>query len=262
MARILITNDDGIDAPGIAELGRAVRSEGHDVVLLAPLHEASGSGAAIGFMVDGTRIRYEERSIAGLEGVTCIGIEGPPARCVLLAFLEAFGARPELVLSGVNPGINTGRGLIHSGTVGAVLAAADFGISGMAVSIDVPASHPTALWSTATHVVLRSLPHLLDAPRKTALNINVPNRPFDEIAGVRAGRISAFGPSTTGVVHDEPGLLRITVSAREGIVLKPDTDTALVAEGYIAVTSLVTPRAVDSAESVAAMQALLGWTIV
>ena len=175
MARILITNDDGIDAPGIQELGRAVHSAGHDVVMVAPLNEASGPGAAIGFILDGTRIRYEQRDIAGLEGCTTVGVEGPPARCVLLAFLGAFGERPDLVLSGINPGVNTGRGLLHSGTVGAVLSAADFGISGMAVSIDCAMSHHTASWETANAVVLRSLPYLLEAPRKTALNVNVPD---------------------------------------------------------------------------------------
>jgi 5'-nucleotidase len=130
----------------------------------------------------------------------------------------------------------------------------------MAVSIDVRASAREALWSTATEIVQRTLPYLVEAPRKTALNVNVPNRPFAEIRGVRPGRISAFGPNTTGVVHHEPGVLRITVTPREGIVLKPDTDTALVADGYVAVTSLVTPRAVDTTEAVSAFETLLGWT--
>jgi 5'-nucleotidase len=262
MARILITNDDGIDAPGIQSLGRAVAAAGHEVALVAPLTEASGSGAAIGFILDGTRIRYEHRAIDGLEGATCVGVEGPPARCVLMAFLGAFGPAPELVLSGINPGINTGRGLLHSGTVGAVLAAADFGISGMAVSIDCAMSHHSAQWETANAVVLRSLPYLLEAPRKTALNVNVPDCAFGDIKGVRAGRIAAFGPNTTSVLHDEPGVLRISVTPREGIVLKPDTDTALVADGYVSVTSLVTPRAVESSDAVATMSQLLGWDTV
>ena len=260
MARILITNDDGIDAPGIAALARSVVEDGHDVVLAAPLHEASGSGSAIGYLVDGTRIRYEQRDLDGLTGVPAFGVEGPPGRCVLLAFLEAFGPRPDIVLSGINPGINTGRGLQHSGTVGAVLAASDFGISGMAVSIDVTGSLSDAKWSTATAVVRRSLPFLIDAPRKTALNVNIPDRMFSDLLGVRPGRISAFGPNTTGIVHDEPGFMRVTVTPREGIVLKPDTDTALVADGYVAVTSLVTPRAVDSGAVVSALEVLLGWS--
>src|SRR5262245_55827075 len=115
MARILITNDDGIDAPGIHALARCVHALGHDVVVAAPLTEASGSGSSIGYMVHDTTIRFEERQLDGLDGVTAVGIEGPPARCVLLGFLEAFGPKPDVVLSGINPGINTGRGLLHSG---------------------------------------------------------------------------------------------------------------------------------------------------
>ena len=260
MARILITNDDGIDAPGIAALARAIVAGGHDVVLAAPLHESSGSGSAIGHLLHGTRIRYERRSLDGLDDIPAFGVDGPPARCVLLAFLEAFGPRPDLVLSGINPGLNTGRGLLHSGTVGAVLAAADFGISGMAISIDVAASAPDARWATASTIVHRTLPYLLNAPRKTALNVNVPNRAFEDLRGVRAGRISAFGPNTTAVIHEEPGTLRVLVTPREGIVLKPDTDTALVADGYVAVTSLVTPRATEAAATVSALESLLGWT--
>src|SRR5262245_43320928 len=103
MARILITNDDGIDAPGIAALARSVRADGHDVVLAAPLSESSGSGSSIGYLVNDTRIRYEERHLDGLDGVPAYGIDGPPARCVLLGFLEAFGPKPDLVLSGINP---------------------------------------------------------------------------------------------------------------------------------------------------------------
>ena len=114
------------------------------------------------------------------------------------------------------------------------------------------------LWSTATNVALRGIPFLLEAPRKTALNVNIPNRPYDQLAGVRVGRISAFGTTTTGVVHDGPGELRITVTPREGIVLKPDTDTALVSDGFVAVTSLVTPRAADLGDSASALADSLG----
>jgi 5'-nucleotidase len=243
MARILITNDDGIDAPGISVLATAVADAGHDVVVAAPLAESSGSGAAIGHLVDGTRIRIEPRRLDPLSHVSAFGVEGPPARCVFLAFLEAFGPRPDLVVSGINPGLNTGRGLLHSGTVGAVLAAGDFGISAMAISLDVE-DLATARWDTAAEIARRAVPVLLDAPRKTVLNINVPDRSFADVAGVRHARIAAFGSSATSLVREDDTTLRVVVRPRE-VALKPDTDTALVAEGFVAVTSIITPRAVD-----------------
>lgn len=251
MARIFITNDDGIDAPGIAALTAAVSDAGHDVIVGAPLHEASGSGAALGYIAHGERIRIEDRRFADLHHVTAYGIEGPPARCVFLAFCEVFGPKPDLVLSGVNPGLNTGRGLLHSGTVGAVLAASDFGISGMALSLDIT-DLDSARWHTATEIARRSIDMMLAAPRKTALNVNVPNLAFADVRGVRYGRISAFGAYRTTVVHDGPGTLRIEQTPQE-VELKPDTDTALVAAGYVSVTSLVTPRATDPGSLIGAL---------
>jgi 5'-nucleotidase len=258
MARILITNDDGVDAPGLHALARAAHGEGHEVVVIAPMAEASGSGAAIGHLLHGAEIRYATREIEGLEDVPTYAVEGPPARCVFMGFLEAFAPKPDLVLSGINPGLNTGRGLLHSGTVGAVLAGADFGISGMAISVESGPSLDAIRWDTACEVARRTLPFLLDAPRKTALNVNIPGRSFDEIQGVRVGRISAFGPHSTGIEHVEPGLFRVVISPRE-IVLKPDTDTALVASGYVSVTSLVSPRATDATNAADAFAKLLGW---
>lgn len=255
--RILITNDDGVTAPGIAALARAVAAAGHEVVVVAPAGEASGSGAAVGHLPHGTRVAVQRHELAGLDGVDCFGVDGPPARCVLFGFFEAFGPRPDLVLSGVNPGANTGRSLLQSGTVGAVLTGADLGISGLAVSVALGEANVAPRYDTASEVAVRAIEWLAAAPRKTALNVNVPNVSFSELAGVKAGRISAFGPTAMTVIGPVPGSLEVVVSARE-VALKADTDTALVAAGYVAVTSLVTPRAVDGGEAAAALLAAFG----
>ena len=182
----------------------------------------------------------------------CFGIDGPPARCVLFGFFEAFGPRPDLVLSGVNPGANTGRNLLQSGTVGAVLTGADLGISGLAVSVALGSADEEPRYETASEVAVRAIGWLAAAPRKTALNVNVPNLAFADLAGVQAGRISAFGPTSMTVTGEVPGTLEVVVSPRD-ITIKPDTDTALIAAGYVAVTSLVTPRAVDGGDAAAAL---------
>ena len=87
-------------------------------------------------------------------------------------------------------------------------------ISGMAISVESGPSLDAIRWDTACEVARRTLPFLLDAPRKTALNVNIPGRSFDEIQGVRVGRISAFGPHSTGIEHVEPGLFRVVISPR------------------------------------------------
>ncbi len=244
--RILVTNDDGVDQPGIAALAAALVDAGHEVVVVAPAEERSGSGAAVGHLADGARIRVDAHQLAEAPGILAYGVDGPPALCSLLGFFEVFGPRPDLVLSGINPGANTGRGLLHSGTVGAVLTAADLGMSGAAISLHRELGTTTPpRWSTPAAVAVSAVEWLLALPRKTALNINVPDVALDALRGARWGRISAFGTFATTVVGAVPGTLNVELVPRD-VQLKPDTDTALVHAGYVSVTSLVTPRATEA----------------
>src|SRR5207302_8957593 len=100
--RVLITNDDGVGAPGLAALAVAMVGLGHDVVVAAPLDDRSGSGAAIGPVHTGEGVRVSRMSIAGVD-VPVHGIDGPPALAVMAARLGGFGAPPDLVVSGINP---------------------------------------------------------------------------------------------------------------------------------------------------------------
>lgn len=254
--RILVTNDDGVRAPGIEVLAAVLAGAGHDVVVVGPMHERSGSGAAVGHLAHGATIAVETHRLAACPEVPAYGVDGPPALCTLLGFFECFGPKPDLVLSGINRGANTGRGLLHSGTVGAVLTAADLGISGAALSLHMRDDAESPLWDTAAEVALASIDWLASLPRKTALNINVPDLPLAQVKGARWGRISAFGPFATNVVGDVPGTLTIQITPRE-VQLKPDTDTALVHEGFITVTSLVTPRATAPVDVEHALEPLL-----
>jgi 5'-nucleotidase len=243
--RVLVTNDDGVHSPGIAALAAALHDVGHDVTVVAPVDERSGSGAAIGHLAHGATIEVAARSLDTCPDVMAYAVDGPPALCPLLGFYGVFGPPPDLVLSGINPGANTGRGLLHSGTVGAVLTAADLGISGAAVSLHldpVERLHPEEhRWDTCGAVAVATVEWLRTLPRKTALNVNVPNLPVGELKGARWARISAFGPFRTHVQGAVPGTLEVVISPRD-VQLKPDTDTHLVHEGYVTVTALVTPR--------------------
>jgi 5'-nucleotidase len=279
MARVLVTNDDGIDAEGLHHLARAMVAAGHDVVVGAPLDDRSGSGAAVGRIHRDEHIDVVERRLPGLEGVPSFGVAGTPALCVMAARLGGLGEPPDLVVSGINPGCNTGRSVLHSGTVGAALTAANFGLSALAVSIDAsvgllhetraPAaragrSHGAAVvttwgpehWATAAAVAVAACHWLDDAPQRTTLNLNVPDLPLDELRGVRWAELAPFGTVRAALVENAAGKLQMELrdSGRE---LPADCDTALVAAGYVAVTAIVGVRAATHAPVAPAMESEL-----
>jgi 5'-nucleotidase len=139
--KVLVTNDDGVASPGLHALARALVDDGFDVIVVAPDREMSGSAAAIGQVHIEEGIDAERVDLPRLDGVPAYAVAGPPGLCVLTARLGGFGDPPDLVVSGINPGCNTGRAVLHSGTVGAALTAANFGCRGLAVSIDVSTLH-------------------------------------------------------------------------------------------------------------------------
>ncbi|MEN3272408.1 MAG: 5/3-nucleotidase [Actinomycetota bacterium] len=239
--RVLVTNDDGVMAPGIAALARAMTTTEHDVVVAAPHEDMTGYGAAIGsFHVDGS-IDVKQVELEGLEDVPCYSVTGPPALAVMAARLGGFGGLPDLVVSGINPGANTGRATLHSGTVGAVLTGANFGVSGLAVSIDIG---DELHWDTAGTLAVHALEWLVEQPAKTVLNLNVPNVPIDELRGVRWARLAPFGTARAHLIESPSGALQMELRPH-GEVLPADSDTALVREGFATVTSIVGIRATD-----------------
>lgn len=214
---------------------------GYEVVVVAPKDDFSGSGAAIGPVHVGQSIEFDTLSVPGLEDVPVYGVDGPPALCVLLARIGGFGPPADVVVSGVNPGNNTGRSILHSGTVGAAMTASSFGVSGLAVSIGATEGAPI-LWDTACAYAVRALDWLVEAPVRTILNLNVPNIAAGDVAGVRLARLAPFGTVRTALVQSGEGRLDVELRATED-VLDPDTDTALVLAGFVAVTPLMGPRA-------------------
>ena len=251
MTRILVTNDDGVLAPGLAPLAAAVVAAGHDVVVAAPRRDMSGSSAAIGVMSAEDLIDIEPVEVPGLD-VPCFSVEGPPALAVLAARLGGFGEPPEVIVSGINPGPNTGRAVLHSGTVGAALTGANFGVSGLAVSMGVGDPY---LWETAAQVGALALAWLLDQPAKTVLNINVPNLPLEDIRGVRDARLAPFGTVRAALVESQGGGLQMEL-AEHGLELPADTDTALVRDGWVAVSALVGIRVAEGPAGASAADSL------
>lgn len=251
--RILVTNDDGVEAPGLAVLARAMVATGNDVTVVAPLGDRSGSGAGIGPVYLEEGVPYEEAVIDGLDA-PAYGVDAMPAFAVLAARLGAFGDAPDVIVAGVNPGHNTGRAVLHSGTVGAALTAANFGACGLAVSV---AWEEQPRFDTAAQVAAAALPWLADAPAKTVLNINVPGVPVAELKGVAAARLAPFGTVRSAIVGSDQGRLQVELHQTE-VQLDPDTDTALVGAGFVAVTSLIGIGAAGDDEAPAFIQSGLG----
>jgi 5'-nucleotidase len=247
--RLLVTNDDGVLAPGIAALARAMTTTGHEVVVAAPHEDMTGYGAAIGAFNADASIDVEAVQLDGLDGVPSYRVTGPPALCVMAARLGGVGPPPDLIVSGINPGPNTGRATLHSGTVGAVLTGGNFGVSGLAVSIGVG---DEIHWDTAGQLAVLALEWLVDQPPKTLLNLNVPNVPIADLKGVRWARLAPFGTVRAQLVGSPETGLQMELRAHDE-KLPDDSDTALVSDGYAAITSIVGIRAaepVDVAEHV------------
>lgn len=232
--RVLVTNDDGIDAPGLHVLARAMVRTGHDVVVAAPQVDMSGQGAAIGRLHADSSIDVEERAIHGLDGVPCHAVDGPPALCVIAGHLGAFGAPPDLIVSGINPGPNTGGAVLHSGTVGAALTAANFGLSGLAVSIAV--GKPMH-WDTAAELAVPAVEWLTAQGPRTVVNLNAPNVALEDVLDVRWGELATFGSVRTALVESQGGRLQLEFVG--GHDEHPaDTDAGLVQRGYASLTLL------------------------
>lgn len=235
--RVLVTNDDGLHAPGLRALATAFDAAGHDVIAIAPEGDRSGSGAAIGNVGDASYLRYRSMPLEGLDRVESIELDGPPALCVFAAHLGAFGPPPDLVASGVNPGLNTGRITLHSGTVGAALTAANLGYSAVATSIE--GREATVVnWDVAGEYAVRVARWLSDAPPTTVINLSLPDLPAVALEKPVYGALAPYGAVRTTVLERtdervEFGLVSVDSEMPEG------TDTRLVAEGHPVVTALI-----------------------
>lgn len=268
--RILVTNDDGVHAPGLAALTRALArwmaegspAEERQVVVVAPLANHSGASAAVGTVYEREAVAYRSVEIKGAEEVPTYGLDASPALSVILGSLGAFGAKPDLIVSGINLGVNVGRSVLHSGTVGAALTGAQLGISGLAVSLRTGVEPEP--WQTAATIAVAVLPVLTAAPARTVLNLNVPALPLAELRGIRRGRIGGAGIIKSasdasfplghgGLGGPKEGEVHLKLGAAVPQLgdlgeRDPDEDAALVAAGFASLTPLLGVREANGAE--------------
>jgi len=237
----LITNDDGIDSPGLWALAAAVRDAGLDVTVAAPHVDASGVGASVIAVRDNGSVRVHPRELPGLADVPAYAVEGHPAFIVHSAARGWIDPEPDIVVSGINVGANVGRSVLHSGTVGAALTATLHGWSALAVSLDSglrPEVDPH--WETAAALVTDVLDALLARDRGTVFSLNVPDVAPDRLGELREARLSAFGQVQVRVEHRDGtshGTLHASVVDAER-EFEPDSDIALLAQGHPTLTQL------------------------
>jgi 5'-nucleotidase len=241
----LVTNDDGIDAPGLHALAAAVRDAGLDVIVAAPAEQSSGASAALTAVRREGRTVVARRELPGLAGIRAWAVEAQPGHIVAAALNGWLDPAPDLVLSGINHGANVGRAVLHSGTVGAALTAGISDTRALAVSLAV-ALHPTGerCWATAAALVPRVLDLLRDSPDGTVLSLNVPDRPAAELGDLRHARLARGGAVQTRVDEVRDGGLRL---AEVEVADEPEegTDTALLLAGHPTLTALRSVTADD-----------------
>ena len=232
--RVIVTNDDGIESPGLKALVGAL-SEDFDLIVAAPAADMSGSGTGIG--------RFDLESGVALTPVEmdraseAYSIDGPPGLAVLAAALGAFGPMPDMVVSGINAGINTGHSIIHSGTVGAALTAHTFDMKGLAISV---AQSDSWYWDTAAHFAAPAAKWLIERRQGPhVLNVNVPGVPIDQVAGAHWADLDEFGYIRVATADVEDRRLQFVVGSRENRS-DPGTDTVLCSENYVTLTPLRT----------------------
>jgi 5'-nucleotidase len=230
--RILIVNDDGILAPGLAALREAVASLG-EVVVIAPDSPQSAVGRAL--TLHGP-IVCEPVEVGGQ--FWGIGVGGRPADCVKLAVRELMDARPDLVLSGINAGANVGVNVYYSGTVAAAAEGALLGIPSIAFSLDISGEMNFALSAKYCRQVLDGL-LTLPMAHGDLVNVNIPILKNGNPRGVKV--VPQSTAAITESYHRQEEGKRMTFRMTDYYEHGPqhaESDVTALGEGYITVTPL------------------------
>lgn len=235
MTRVLVTNDDGIAAPGLHALAAAAHRAGFEVTVAAPAMQSSGSSASIIAEEHDGRIAVERRTLDGLDDVPAFAVRGGPGLIALIAAHGAFGDPAQVVLSGVNHGANVGRAILHSGTVGAALTGGLNGAWSVAVSLDVGMNPTTFHWVIAADAALEMLDVVMRRPQGTVVNVNVPN--LARTRGFKEAALAPFGIVQTTMTERNDHHVRLAVEELPNVP-EPGTDAAYLADGWVTVTAL------------------------
>ena len=232
--KILVTNDDGVDNPGIWALVRAVKALG-DVTVVAPAINQSGSGTGLSYRKP-VKIREYESQVPG---VPCYAVEGTPADSAILGIKRVMNEDVDVVVSGINPGNNTSRNFFVSGTLGAAIIASTTGVKSAAFSVELIEDVDDPVVSKITTAVTRQLIDG-DASRASLFNINFPSIQGASILGAEE---CGPAPSLLDWKHIEnvdgsfEVLSRLAISW-DGSELPEGTDVEVLSRGRVALTAM------------------------
>jgi 5'-nucleotidase len=232
--RILLTNDDGIYAPGLAAMERALRRLG-DVDVVAPAVEQSGVGHSITFLsplmakevFDGDRRRGW-------------AVEGSPADCVKLGLAEFCPHQPDLLVSGINGGLNLGINVLYSGTVAGATEGAVAGITSVAVSLEYDEHAQFDRAAEMTVSLIKQILAQKDAAAHTLYNINIPTSAFERPTEVRVVPMATVGwPAVFDRRQDPKGRWYYWATGAAPVPVAGElTDLEAWEQGYVTLTPL------------------------
>ncbi len=241
--RILLTNDDGFDAPGLAALARRLGGE-HELHVIAPDRERSGVGHAF-TLGHGLQVKDSPEGPSGVKVASARRCSGMPVDCVKLGLLTLLDPRPDWVVSGINKGGNLTIDTLYSGTVGAALEGHIMGVPSIAISlaVDFTAVVEDIWWETAAAWCARVLSgegwEELE-PGEACLNVNVPPRKPGDVKGIRRAAVAdARYNDRYRVETGDDGQARYFL---EGELNCQDprqwADVVAVREGYVSITPM------------------------
>jgi 5'-nucleotidase len=254
--RVLVTNDDGYEAPGLRIMRDALIAAGFQVTVSAPAGDSSGAGAS---MTSGV-LKVEDH------GKGVYAVHGTPADSALVGLLQILkDAPPDIVVSGTNRGQNLGATTNSSGTVGAAVVAATYGYPAIAVSagIGADAANVTRAYELAADLVRQVVAALSASrpaggkllPPRLVININQPALAADRLKGIRVAPLSKRGGFTRVIESGNPGEVRARLTLTP-VGDETGTDVALFAEGYTTVTVLDGDWSVDAGAAAAVLDRL------
>lgn len=230
--RILVSNDDGVDAPGIHALADGLRAAGHEVWMVAPDRDRSGASNSLTLDQPIRAVRLDDRRWR---------VAGTPTDCVHLALSGLLDHEPDIVVSGINNSANLGDDVIYSGTVSAAMEGRFLGLPAIAVSL-VSRDHKGRHYGSAAEAVLLLMRRLLidPLPADTILNINVPDLPWSEIRGLAVTRLGRRHRSAPCIAETDPRGRPIYWIGPPGEAADdgPGTDFNAVRDGYVSITPI------------------------
>lgn len=228
--KILVSNDDGILAPGIGLLAEACLTVGQ-VTVIAPDREQSGTSHSLTMH---RPLRPQRRHDGSFQ------VDGTPTDCVLLAFGGLLPDTPDFVFSGVNHGPNMGEDVLYSGTVSVAMEAVTLGVPGIAISYSGSDVESLLTYRDLLARLVRQITEVRAFPRETLLNINLPSLPADQVRGIQVTKLGSRYFSESIVRTKDPRGRDIFWIGGGDVTWTGtgETDHAAVASGYISITPL------------------------